>query len=84
MEEFINLHHRSMSVKYYALKVTHLYNYDPTSVINSWDWISRFLTPMSNMVEKESPTTILYHDMYISCLMENVQKIEESSPKEKK
>ncbi|WMV50215.1 hypothetical protein MTR67_043600, partial [Solanum verrucosum] len=47
------------------------------------DEMSRFVTGVSNLVKKESHTTMLHDDMNISRLVEYAQSIEESKLKRK-
>lgn len=46
-------------------------------VVDSRTKISRFLSGMFDMIEKEYCTTMLLHDMDISCLIVYDQQIEE-------
>lgn len=46
-------------------------------VVDSRTKISRFLSSMFDMIEKEYCTTMLLHDMDISCLIVYDQQIEE-------
>lgn len=69
MQEFINLRQRSMCVKKYALDFTKLSKYALTIVADSRVEMSRFISRVSNLVEKEFCTKMLHHDMNISHIM---------------
>ena len=69
IKEIINLYQVSMSVKDYALKFTQFYKYAPTVVADSSAKMSRFLTSMFDIIEKECHMAIILHDINISRLM---------------
>ena len=58
-----------ISVKEYSLKFTQLSKYVPKLVTNLTTTMYKFVIVVSSLVEEESRTTMLYHDMDITRLM---------------
>lgn len=56
-----------MSIKEYSLNLTKLPKYAPTMFANLRAMMTRFMSGVSNFLEKESRTKILFHDMDILC-----------------
>lgn len=79
VQEFINLCQGCISVKEYALNFINNQN----MVVDSRTNMSRFMSDVSDLVEKEGHTEMLFHDMDMSSLMVYSQQIEESKIKEK-
>ena len=73
-----------MSDKEYYLKFTLLSKYAPILVANPTDLMNRFMTRVSDSVEKECCMAMLVTYMDISCLMLFSQLIKESKLKEER
>ena len=76
--EFINLHHRGISILEYSSKLTKLSKYAPSFVSNPRDKMSCFVTWVSDDLKEKCHLAMLNYNMNISCLMVHTQKLEET------
>ncbi|XP_015167771.1 uncharacterized protein [Solanum tuberosum] len=83
VEEFINLRQGGMSVQEYSLKFTKLFKYASSLVSNPRDEMSRFVTGVSDSIEKKCRAAKLHDNMDISRLIVYAQQVEESRLRKK-
>ena len=78
VEDFINRHHRGMSVKENSLKFIQHSKYAFYLVSNNRDEIIRYVMDLSEELEEECGTIMLHENMDLSRLMVHEKQVEES------
>ena len=82
MVEFMNLRKGGMNVKEYSLIFTQLFEYATTIVANPRSRMNKFVMGVSNLVQKECHTTMIFYYMVISRLRVYARQTEESKIRE--
>ena len=83
MVEFINLCQGGISGHDYTLKCIQLVKYSPSFVCNPRDEMSRFVKRVSDELQKECQSVMLYGNMNISCSMVHARRTNEARSKRK-